>query len=131
MVRNMLPLDWFLGAAVASLIGGLLLGYKWSQPTDASVVKPLPASLEMMQLLRDEHRLIANMLEIANRDREKAGVRRSEELSLPERSRRRRDRRSPHRGLDWLRWLTSFPALIAPTQPTKSRRPEKWRRDTR
>ena len=63
MVRNMLPLDWFLGAAVASLIGGLLLGYQWSQPTDASVVKPLPASLEMMQLLRDEHRLLANMLE--------------------------------------------------------------------
>jgi hypothetical protein len=26
-------------------------------------VKPLPASLEMMQLLRDEHRLLANMLE--------------------------------------------------------------------
>jgi hypothetical protein len=27
-------------------------------------VKALPASLEMMQLLRDEHRLIANMLEL-------------------------------------------------------------------
>ena len=63
MVRNMLPLDWFLGAAVASLIGGLLLGYQWGQPADASVVKVLPASLEMMQLLRDEHRLIASMLE--------------------------------------------------------------------
>ena len=37
----------------------------------------------------------------------------------------------PHRGLDWLRWLTSFPALTAPTRPTKSRRPEQWRRDTR
>ena len=64
MVRNMPALDWFLGtAARVSLIGGLLLGYQWSQPADASMVKALPASLEMMQLLRDEHRLIANMLE--------------------------------------------------------------------
>jgi divalent metal cation (Fe/Co/Zn/Cd) transporter len=64
MVRNMRALDWFLGtAALVSLIGGLLLGYQWGQPADASIVKALPASLEMMQLLRDEHRLIANMLE--------------------------------------------------------------------
>jgi hypothetical protein len=54
---------WFLGtAALGSLIGGLLLGYQW-KPVDASIVKALPASPEMMQLLRDEHRLIANMLE--------------------------------------------------------------------
>jgi len=64
MVRNMLALDWFLGAALAGLIGGLLLGYQWGQAADASIVKALPASLEMMQLLRDEHRLIANMLEL-------------------------------------------------------------------
>ena len=63
MVRNMLALDWFLGAALAGLIGALLLGYQWGQPA-ASIVKALPASLEMMQLLRDEHRLIANMLEL-------------------------------------------------------------------
>ena len=64
MVRNMPALDWFLGtAALVSLIGGLLLGYQWGQPADASIVRALPASLEMMQLLRDEHRLIANMLE--------------------------------------------------------------------
>jgi hypothetical protein len=47
MVRNMPALDWFLGTA--ALV--------------TSMVKALPASLEMMQLLRDEHRLIANMLE--------------------------------------------------------------------
>jgi len=64
MVRNMPALDWFLGtAALVSLIGGLLLGYQWSQPAEACMVKALSASLEMMQLLRDEHRLIANMLE--------------------------------------------------------------------
>ena len=69
MVRNMPALDWFLGtAALISLIGGLLLGYQWGQAADGSIVKALPASLEMMQLLRDEHRLIANMLEFANRD---------------------------------------------------------------
>ena len=54
--------------ALVSLVGGLLLGYQWGQPADASIVKALPASLEMMQLLRDEHLLIANMLEFANRD---------------------------------------------------------------
>jgi hypothetical protein len=37
MVRNMLALDWFLGAALAGLIGGLLLGYQWGQPADASI----------------------------------------------------------------------------------------------
>ena len=52
MVRNMLVLDWFIGAALAGLIGGLLLGYQWGQPADAPIVKALPASLEMMQLLR-------------------------------------------------------------------------------
>ena len=36
-------LDWFLGtAALVSLIGGLLLGYQWGQPADASIVKALP-----------------------------------------------------------------------------------------
>jgi hypothetical protein len=55
MLGNMRALDWFLGtAALVSLIGGLLLGYQWGQPADASIVKALPASLEMMQLLRDE-----------------------------------------------------------------------------
>ena len=63
MSRNMPALDWFLSAVFASLIGALLLGYHWGQPTDASAVKALPASPEMMQLLRDEHRLIANMIE--------------------------------------------------------------------
>ena len=52
MVRNMLALDWLIGAALAGLIGGLLLGYQWGQPADAPIVKALPASLEMMQLLR-------------------------------------------------------------------------------
>jgi len=32
MVRNMLALDSVLGAALAGLIGGLLLGYQWGQP---------------------------------------------------------------------------------------------------
>jgi len=42
----------------------LLLGYQRGQPANASIVKALPASLEMMQILRDEDRLIAHMLEL-------------------------------------------------------------------
>jgi hypothetical protein len=69
MFRNMPALRRFLGtAALASLIGGLLLGYQSGQPADPSLAKATtPASPEMMQLLRDEHRLIANMLELQSR----------------------------------------------------------------
>jgi divalent metal cation (Fe/Co/Zn/Cd) transporter len=68
MLGNMRALDWFLGmAALVSLVGGLLLGYQWGQPADASIVKALPASLEMMQLLRDEP-LGREYARIANRD---------------------------------------------------------------
>ena len=64
MVRNMPALDWFLGtAALVSLIGGLLLGYPMGSTGRCVHSESAPASLEMMQLLRDEHRLIANMLE--------------------------------------------------------------------
>lgn len=59
-LRNTPGLDWFLGAALASLIGALLLSYQWAQPA----VKALPASPEMMQLLQDEHRLITHMVEL-------------------------------------------------------------------
>lgn len=64
MLRNIPALGGFLGTvALASLIAGLLLSYQWG-PADPRLVKVLPASPEMMQVLRDEHRLIANMLEL-------------------------------------------------------------------
>lgn len=66
MFRNMSALRRFLGtAALSSLIGGLLLSHQSGQPADPPLAKATtPASPEMMQLLRDEHRLIANMLEL-------------------------------------------------------------------
>jgi hypothetical protein len=64
MLRNMPALGGVLGtAALASLIAGLLLSYQWD-PADPRLVKVPPASPEMMQLLQDEHRLIANMVEL-------------------------------------------------------------------
>ena len=56
-------LDWILGTtALISLTAGLLFGYQSGQSANAS--KPPSASPEMMQLLRDEHRLIENMVEL-------------------------------------------------------------------
>jgi len=59
-LRNTPGLDWFLGAALAGLIGVSLLSYQWARPA----VKALPAPPEMIQLLQDEHRLIAHMIEL-------------------------------------------------------------------
>ncbi|MGB6285125.1 MAG: hypothetical protein WBG18_12025 [Xanthobacteraceae bacterium] len=59
-LRNAPGLDWFLGAALAGVIGVSLLSYQWARPA----VKALPAPPEMMQLLQDEHRLIAHMIEL-------------------------------------------------------------------
>ncbi len=51
-------------AALVSLTGGLLLSYQWGHTADPPLLKVTPASPEMMQLLRDEHRLIANMVKL-------------------------------------------------------------------
>ena len=67
MVRNMPALDRFLGTALASLIGGFLLSYQWRYLAAPLLVKAAPASPEMMQLLRDEHRQIVDYARIANR----------------------------------------------------------------
>jgi hypothetical protein len=45
---------------LAGLIGVSLSSYQWARPA----VKALPAPPEMMQLLQDEHRLIAHMIEL-------------------------------------------------------------------
>ena len=47
---------------LASVIGGVLLSYEWKHAVGPPVAQVAPASLEMMQVLRDEHGLIANML---------------------------------------------------------------------
>ena len=62
MLRYMPALGGLLGtAALASLIAGLLLSYQWG-PGDPRLVKVPRASPEMMQILRDEHQLIATMV---------------------------------------------------------------------
>ncbi len=54
-------LSRFVGTAVlASIIGGLLLSFEWIHAAGPSVVHGTPASLEMMQVLRDEHTLMTN-----------------------------------------------------------------------
>ena len=47
---------------LASVIGGLLHNGQWVRITDPPRGQAAPASLEMMQLLRDEHGLIAHMV---------------------------------------------------------------------
>ena len=61
--QNMPSLSRFLSTAVlASVIGGVLLSYEWKHAVGPPMAQVAPASLEMMQILRDEHGLIANML---------------------------------------------------------------------
>ncbi len=73
MWRHMSSLSRILStAAFVSLTGGLLLSYQWGHTAHPPLVKVTPASPEMMRLLRDEHRLIANMvkLQIASEQRQ-------------------------------------------------------------
>ena len=68
MSRNM-PSSTFLGAAaLASVIAGALVSYEWGRTAESRLVRVTPASPEMMQLLRDEHGLMADMLkaQVAN-----------------------------------------------------------------
>jgi hypothetical protein len=50
-------------AALASVTAGLLLSYQWCHATVPSREQASTASPEMMQLLRDEHGLVATMLQ--------------------------------------------------------------------
>jgi hypothetical protein len=64
MSRNM-PSSTFLGAAaLASVLAGVLVSYEWNHPAESRLVRVIPASPEMMQLLRDEHGLMADMLKV-------------------------------------------------------------------
>lgn len=73
MSRNKPSLKFLGTAAVASVLAGVLASYEWGHTAESRLVKVTPASLEMMQLLRDEHGLIADMVkvQIAN-DKESA-----------------------------------------------------------
>jgi hypothetical protein len=72
MLWKMPALSGVLGtAALASLVAGLLFSFQWG-PADPHLVKVPPASPEMMKLLLDEHRLIANMVELQIASEKKA-----------------------------------------------------------
>jgi hypothetical protein len=51
-------------AVLGSVIAGLLPSYQWGRAAEERSVTAIPASPEMMQLLRDEHGLIADMLKV-------------------------------------------------------------------
>ncbi len=52
----------FTTGALASVIGAFLLGSHWALPIESSGVRAAPASPELMQLVRDEHGLVAHMI---------------------------------------------------------------------
>jgi hypothetical protein len=63
MSRTMPFLGRFLStAALASVMAGMLLSHQWDHAAAPSMAPAAPASPEMMQLLRDEHGLVASML---------------------------------------------------------------------
>ena len=72
MLLKMPALSGVLGtAALASLVAVLLFGFQWG-PAGPHLVKVPPASPEMMKVLQDEHRLIANMVELQIASEKKA-----------------------------------------------------------
>ena len=54
-------LSRFAAGLLASLLSGFLMNSQWGHASDPSA-HPTPASLEMMQLLRDEHGLVTGMV---------------------------------------------------------------------
>ena len=54
-------LSRFAAGLLASLLSGFLMNSQWGHASDPSA-HPTPASLEMMQLVSDEHGLVADMV---------------------------------------------------------------------
>jgi hypothetical protein len=48
--------------ALASVIGGFLVSNQWGRLAESPVTQASRSSPEMMQLMRDEHGLVANMI---------------------------------------------------------------------
>jgi hypothetical protein len=57
-------LRYFGPAALGSVIVASLVSYQWAAPAETRFATVTPASPEMMQLLREEHGLVANMLKV-------------------------------------------------------------------
>jgi hypothetical protein len=52
----------FIERLLVSTLSGFLLNCQWGHTAEPPLTHAIPASLEMMQLLRDEHGLIAEMV---------------------------------------------------------------------
>ena len=52
----------FTTGALVSVVGAFLLGGHWALPVEPPVALAAPASPELMQLVRDEHGLVAHMI---------------------------------------------------------------------
>jgi ribosomal protein L37AE/L43A len=52
----------FIKRLLVSTLSGFMLNCQWGHAAEPPVTHAIPASLEMMQLLRDEHGLIAEMV---------------------------------------------------------------------
>jgi hypothetical protein len=64
MLRNIPSLKFLGTAALASVIVGVLVSYECGHPAESRLVRVTPASPEMMQLLRDEYGLMADMIKV-------------------------------------------------------------------
>jgi hypothetical protein len=65
MLQNMPSLRFLSSAVLGSAVAALLLSYvEWGHTAETPLVSVSPASPEMMQLLRDEHGLVADMLRV-------------------------------------------------------------------
>jgi hypothetical protein len=65
MLENLPSLRLLGTAALGSAVAALLLSYvAWGHTAEAPLVRVTAASPEMMQLLRDEHGLVADMLKL-------------------------------------------------------------------
>ncbi len=64
MSRYMPSLKFLGAAALASVIAGVLVSYELGHAAELRLVRVTPASPEMMEVLRDEYGLIANMVKV-------------------------------------------------------------------
>jgi len=71
MARTLPSLKLVGAAALVSVIAGVLVSHECGRAAESRLVRVTPASVEMMQLLRDEHGLMADMIkvEVANEER--------------------------------------------------------------
>jgi hypothetical protein len=74
MSRNLPSLKLLGPAALVSVIAGVLVSYECGRTAESRLIRVTPASVEMMQLLRDEHGLMADMIKVEVAKEEKSAL---------------------------------------------------------